>query len=75
MKFDESQEGKEYLNYKIIPKSKMQTYKPDCVLVATFNYIDIVEDLKLNQFYKSKTKVYPLFRISFWNLIRQIWGI
>ena len=60
MKFSEEQEGKSYLDYKIIPKSKIAKYNPDFVLIATKNYESILEDFKKNLLANTKTKVLPL---------------
>lgn len=73
LKFSEEQEGEEYLGYKIIPKSKMLLYSPDCVLVAMLEYVKIVEDFQINIFDKTKTKVYPLARIPLMQMIKKIW--
>lgn len=73
MKFSDEQEGEETLGYKIIPKNKIVDYKPDYVLVATLQYIGIVEDFVLNYFSETKTKVYPLARIPLWDMIKEIW--
>ncbi len=73
MKFVDEQEGEEYLGYKIIPKSKMTSYSPDCVLVATLEYALIIEDFQINVFDKTKTKVYPLARIPLMQMIKKIW--
>ena len=73
LKFDEEQEGQECLGYKIIPKNKIASYNPDCVLVATLRYIGIIEDFELNLFKDTKIRVYPFVRMPFWNLVKQIW--
>ncbi len=73
MKFSDEQENEEYLGYKIIPKSKILTYSPDCVLVAALEYIRIVEDFQVNVFDKTKIKVYPLARIPLIQMIKKIW--
>lgn len=74
MKFSQEQEGQDFSGYKIIPKNKMKDYNPDVVLVATLQYLGIIEDFEINVFDKTKTKVYPLARIPLWDLIREIWS-
>ena len=74
MKFTPEMEGQEFLGYKIIPKDKMTQYNPDVVLVSTLKYVSIIEDFELNIFNKTKTRVYPLARIPFWDLVKEIWS-
>ncbi len=74
MKFNSKQEGDDFLGYKIIPKDKMTSYKPDVVLVATLKYLGITEDFEINVFNKTKTKIYPLARIPLADLIKEIWS-
>lgn len=74
MKFSPEQEGQDFLGYRIIPKNKMKEYNPDVVLVATLQYLGIIEDFEINIFDKTKTKVYPLARIPLADLIREIWS-
>ena len=74
MKFTAEQEGEECLGYKIIPKDRMKDYNPDYVLVATLEYIEIIEDFVMNIFKNTKPKVYPLARIPLIDLIKEIWN-
>ena len=74
MKFTEAQEGKDFLGYKVIPKSRMKYYEPDVVLVATLKYLTIIEDFALNIFNNTKTKIYPLAKMPLWDLIKDIWS-
>ncbi len=74
MKFDENDEGKDFLGYKMIPKNKIKEYNPDYVFVATLKYIGIIEDFELNILNKTKIKVLPLARLPFIELIREIWN-
>lgn len=74
MKFDENDEGKDFLGYKMIPKNKIKEYNPDYVFVATLKYIEIIEDFELNILNKTKIKVLPLARLPFIKLIREIWN-
>ena len=74
MKFDEKDEGKDFLGYKMIPKNKIVSYNPDYILVATLKYISIVEDFEVNILNKTKIKVLPLARMPFLKLIKEIWN-
>lgn len=73
MKFDDNDEGKDFLGYKMVPKNKIVSYKPDYVIVATLKYISIVEDFELNILNKTKIKVLPLAKIPLLQLIKDIW--
>ena len=73
MKFDENNEGNDFLGYKMIPKDKIVNYKPDYVLVTTLKYISIVEDFEINILNKTKIKVLPLAKLPILQLIKDIW--
>ena len=73
-KFSDEQEGEIYLGYKISPFSKITNYNADYVLIATQNYIGIVENFVCNVFDKTKTKVKPLVKIPLLTLIKEIWS-
>ena len=72
-KFLDNQENDECFGFKIVPKNKIKSLNPDVVLVCAMQYIEIVEDLILNQFSDTNIKVYPLARVSFLELIKRIW--
>lgn len=74
LKFVEEQNGEKYLNYEILTKNKMAEIEPDAILIATENYMNILEDFAGRIFRKSKTKVYPLVAKSLWANIKQIWS-
>ena len=74
MKFNNDDEGKDFLGYKIIPKNNIKEYKPDYVIVAALKYIPIIEDFEINYFDKTKIKVLPLARIPLFDLIKEIWN-
>ena len=75
MKYSLKQEGEDDFGYKIIPKSSISKYKPDYVLVATENYLNIVEDLEMKYFINTNTSVLPLVPKSLLNLIKKIWDL
>ncbi len=74
MKFQNEDEGAEFLGYKIIPKEKMPEYSPDCVLIATLNYIGLLEYFQCYMFKGVKTKVAPLAQKSLFTLLKEIWS-
>lgn len=73
MKFDENDEGNDFLGYKKIPKNKIIEYNPNYVLVATLKYISIIEDFEINILNKTKIKTLPLARLPFIELVKEIW--
>ena len=73
MKFSKESEGQESLGYKIIPKSEILKYNPDYVIVASENYIDLIENLELKLFKDTKVKVLPLVKKNIWDIIKIIW--
>ena len=66
-KFLDTEEGQDFLGYKIIPKSKIPNYKPDYTLIATLNYIDIIKNFGYN------TKLKPLVKKGLFNDLKEIW--
>lgn len=66
-KFLSNEEGKEYLGYKIIPRKKIPDYKPDYIVIATLNYIDIIKNFDYN------IKLKPLVKKSFFKVLKEIW--
>lgn len=73
-KYALEQEGSEDLGYKIIPKDKMVEYGADYVIVAAQNYIGIIENFELEIFKGTKTKIKPLAKMPFLELLKQIWS-
>ena len=73
-KFDENQEGHDFLGYKIIPFAKIASLNPDYVLVSVLKSLDIVEDFEENDFKGTKIKVRPLVKTSFVEILKEIWG-
>ena len=74
MKYSKEQEGEDDFGYKIIPKGLIAKYKPDYVLVATENYVNIIEDLELRYFKDTNIKVQPLARKAIIDIIKNIWN-
>lgn len=72
VKFTTTDEENSYLGYKIIPREKIEEYKPDYVLVGTIEYIDLIEFLE-NQIIKDKTiKIRPLVNQPILMMIKNI---
>lgn len=74
-KYTPEDEGKEEFGYKIVPMVKMPDYHPDYVLVATLNYIDIIDNFENTFFKGEKTKIRPLAQKGFWALLKEIWNL
>lgn len=74
MKFTEEDESREFLGYKTVPKSKIKDFNPDAVIVATLHYVNIIDDFETEIFNGTKTKVLPLAKMKFWDLIKEIWN-
>ena len=74
MKYAVDQEGQTDLDYMVIPKKMIAKYKPDYVLVATENYINIIEDLELRYLKDTKIKLLPLAPKNFIDTIKRIWN-
>jgi len=74
-KYELSDEGKYELGYKIIPLVKIPDYSPDYVLVATLNYIDIIDNFEKTFFKGEKTKVRPLAQKGLLSLLKEIWNL
>lgn len=74
-KYNLEDEGNIDFGYKIIPLVKMPDYSPDYVLVATLNYIDIIDNFENTFFKGEKTKVRPLAQKGLLTLLREIWNI
>lgn len=73
MKFSKESEGEETLGYKIIPKASILNYNPDYVIVASENYIDLIEDLEFKLFKDTKVKLVPLVKKNIFDIIKTIW--
>lgn len=72
-KFVQEQEGEDLLGYKIVPKDKIVEYAPDFVIVATLNYVGIIESFVCNTFKNTKIKVIPLVKRPLLDLLKEIW--
>ena len=71
-KFTLDKEGEAYFGYKIIPLDKIADYNPDCVLVSTQKFMDIIMSFRHNLFVRTKIKVLPLVDKPFITLLKEI---
>ncbi len=74
MKYSIEQEGDKDFGYNIVPRGCITKSKPDYVLVATENYIKIIEDLELRYFKGTNIKVLPLAPKGFVEVIKTVWN-
>lgn len=74
MKYSTDQEGHIDLDYPIIPKQMIVKYNPDYILVATENYINIIEDFELKYLKDTKIKILPLAKKNLIDMIKRIWN-
>ncbi len=73
IKYTIEQEGQIYSGYKIIPKNKIISYKPDYLLIATLKYMNIIENFICNDFKNEKIKIIPLVKAPIFKLLKEIW--
>lgn len=74
-KYEINKAQEEFLGYKTIAPSDIQSYKPDYVIVATKFYVSIIEELYFDVLYKKKIKIKPLVKKSFVTLLKEIWNM
>lgn len=73
IKFSPEHEGEKYLGYSIIPKASILKYAPDYVIVASENYLMLIEDLERKMFKGSSIKLLPLAKKRTVDIIKAIW--
>lgn len=73
-KFRRRKENETFLDYPAYAPEDIKTLNPDYVLVATKNYINIMEDLYFNTLKGTKIKIKPLLYKGFWALAKEIFG-
>lgn len=73
-KFTPEDEGQEFLGYKMIPKTKIDDYNPDFVLIAAVSFWEILEDFISDAPKDSKTTYLPLVTPTIWELIKQLFS-
>ena len=72
-RFANHEENEKFLGYKAYSPDEIANVKPDCVLVATKWYVNIIEELCFKTLKGTKIKVLPLVRKPLWILIKEIW--
>ncbi len=73
-KFYEHKEDETFLGYKVCSPDEMVKLKPDCVLVATLNTVNLIEELEYTVLKKSKIKLKPLINKPLFDIWKEIWG-
>lgn len=73
-KFRRRTENETFLGYTAYAPEDIKDLNPDYVLVATRNYINIIEDLYFNTLKGTKIRVKPLLYKGFWALAKEIFG-
>ena len=73
-KYIDHEENEQFLGYKVIAPNEIKNLQPDYVLVATKNFINIIEDLYYNELNRTKIKITPLVKKPFSMLLKEIWG-
>lgn len=73
VKYNESEEGNIDLGYKIIPKSKLEYYEPDYIILGVQNYISLLFEFAGKTFKDKKTKVLPLVKLPLMDVLKKIW--
>lgn len=74
IKFSNEQVGDKYLGYNVIPKALISEYKPDYVIVASENYIGLLDSLSI-EFKNDNIKFLPLAKKKTIDIIKTIWSI
>ena len=57
MKYADEMEGKLDLGYQVIPKSSILKYNPDYIIIASENYMNLLESMTLEYSESSKKKL------------------
>ncbi len=73
-KFRQKSDNETFLGYKKYAPEEIKNLNPDYVVVATKNYINIIEDLYYDTLKGSKIKIKPLLHKGFWTLVKEIFG-
>ena len=73
IKFSVEQDGEKYLGYNVIPKTLIPKYNPDYVVVASENYMTLMEELHLEFIEYDSIKFLPLAKKSMIEIIKIIW--
>ncbi len=71
-KFLEKSEYNEFFGYKVYNLEELKQANADYLLVASQNYVEIIEDLYYNKLKNSRMKFKPLVKKSFFTLFKEI---
>lgn len=72
-RFENHIDNEEFLGYKVYSPEELKELNPDYVLVATKNYINIIESLYYETLKGSNIKIKPLMQKPFMTLVKEIW--
>lgn len=75
IKYASELEGNKDLGYNIIPKGSIPKYDPDYVLVASENYMGLIESLNMEFSSYHSIKFLPLARKNWLEIVKAIWQI
>lgn len=64
----------DFCGYKKIPTKLISTSGADCVLISTFRYLNILDDLEKMLVDFPKIEILPLIDRPFWELFKEIWS-
>ena len=74
-KFENHAENETFYGYKVCSPDEIKNYKPDYVLVATKEYISIIEELYYKTLKGVKVRIRPSIRKPLLTVIKEIWNI
>lgn len=63
-----------YAGYVSCAPKEIKSMHPDCILVATLNVVNVLEDLRYNLLKHENIRITSIIRKSFWEVIKEIWG-
>lgn len=72
-RFEEHSADEMFLGYKAYAPYELKELNPDYVIVATKNFINIIEDLYYDTLKGTKIKIKPIYDKGLINLIKDIW--
>lgn len=72
-KFQNHEENEYFLGYLVCSPKEIIDQNPDCILVATRYFIEIIDDLERDLEQHQQIKIIPLIKKPFWELFKEIW--
>ena len=72
-KYSDEDNGKDFMNYRIVSLNNIPELKPDYVIVAILNYIEIQYDLKNVYLKNADIKVIPFVQKRIGTVLKSIW--